>query len=121
MKKLFIVLATIAIETFVGCNLTMNQELSNTDQVSEEDFIYRLYTLTSEFNENEQVKIFVELEYIGNREQVSIYQATSSFSFPMIEKTRHFRVEYPMQQPLRSTTLVKRATHTGVFRWCWWF
>jgi hypothetical protein len=81
--------------------------LSTNSEVNEGDFVYRLVTEKAEYRINESVKIFAELEYVGNSEEVVIFHAASPFYFPMIEKTRNYEIGYPMKQPLESTTLKK--------------
>lgn len=82
--------------------------VSNTSsETTEGDFIYRLSTEKGEYRENESVKIYAELEYIGDEEKITIYHAASPFYFPMVEKTRGYMIEYPMNEPLERTNLVK--------------
>ena len=85
-----------------------NYEVLNTkDEVTEGDFIYRLVTEKAEYLDNESVRIYAELEYIGDNEEITIYHAASPFYFPMVEKTRDFSIGYPMNEPLLSTKLIK--------------
>ncbi|MBM7573668.1 hypothetical protein [Aquibacillus albus] len=81
--------------------------LNTTDEETEGDFIYRIVTEKGEYRNNETVNIYSELEYIGDKEGVTIYHAASPFNFPMVEKTRGFEIGYPMNEPLRNTTLIK--------------
>ena len=81
--------------------------LKTKDEVTEGDFIYRLVTEKAEFLDNESVRIYAELEYIGDNEEITIYHAASPFYFPMVEKTRDFSIGYPMNEPLLSTKLIK--------------
>ncbi|MFD0871434.1 MULTISPECIES: hypothetical protein [Paenibacillus] len=75
------------------------------DEVKEGDFVYRLVTEKPEYREGEPVVLYAELEYVGDKEEVTIYHAASPFYFPMTEKTRGYSIEYSMPQPLVSTTL----------------
>jgi hypothetical protein len=81
--------------------------LKTRDEVTEGDFIYRLVTEKGEYLNNESVNIFAELEYIGDKEAITIFHAASPFHFPMVEKTRNIPMGYPMKEPLLSTTLIK--------------
>jgi hypothetical protein len=83
-----------------------NEVLNTSVEVSEGDFIYRIETEKGEYLKNEKVKIYAELEYIGDKDEVNIYHAASPFSFPMVEKTRDFQIDYFMNEPLISTTLI---------------
>ncbi|MBO8171515.1 MAG: hypothetical protein H0Z33_06480 [Bacillaceae bacterium] len=83
-------------------------QVQNTqDEVTEGDFTYRLVTEKKEYQQGEPVRIYAELVYTGDREEITIYHAASPFYFPMVEKTRGFTIDYPMEQPLVSTTLKK--------------
>ncbi|WP_186328386.1 hypothetical protein [Paenibacillus sp. 32O-W] len=75
------------------------------DEVKEGDFVYRLVTEKSEYRGEEPVVLYAELEYVGDKKEVTIYHAASPFYFPMTEKTRGYSIEYSMPQPLVSTTL----------------
>jgi len=85
-----------------------NYEVIKTmDEVIEGDFIYRLVTEKGEYLDNESVNIYAELEYIGDNEEITIYHAASPFFFPMVEKIRDYSIDYPMDEPLISTKLIK--------------
>ena len=85
-----------------------NYEVIKTmDEVTEGDFIYRLVTEKGEYLDNESVNIYAELEYIGDNEEITIYHAASPFFFPMVEKIRDYSIDYPMDEPLISTKLIK--------------
>lgn len=74
-------------------------------EVTEGDFIYRLVTEKEEYRSDESVTIYAELEYIGDKETVTIYHSASPFYFPIVEKTRDYDIGYGMDQPLLNTTL----------------
>jgi hypothetical protein len=83
-------------------------EVSNPEaEVTEDDFIYRLVSEKDEYNAKEPVSIYAELEYIGNKESVTIYHAASPFHFPMYEKTRDYTIGFGMEEPLLNTILMK--------------
>ncbi|WP_235548967.1 hypothetical protein [Paenibacillus sp. Soil522] len=74
-------------------------------EITEDDFVYRLVTEKEEYQKGYSVKIYAELEYIGDKETVIIYHAASPFYFPIVEKTRDYEINYGMNEPLLSTTL----------------
>ncbi|WP_314000845.1 hypothetical protein [uncultured Paenibacillus sp.] len=74
-------------------------------EVTERDFVYRLVSDKKEYVEGEPVLIYAELEYVGDKDSVTIYHASSPFYFPIVEKTRDYVIGYAMDQPLISTTL----------------
>lgn len=126
MKKLipFGLLWFATISLITGCNSTENKQITNSNQVLESkqeikdgDFVYRISTEKEQYDENGPIKIIAELEYVGEKEQVEIFHAASPFSFPMVEKTRNYLIDYPMNEPLLSTTILKgtplREEYTG--------
>lgn len=98
----------------VGCNKTEKPksdttlEVINTKkEVKEGDFIYRLVSEKEVYAENGPIQLYAELEYIGDKTEIEIFHAASPFYFPMVEKTRDYQIEYAMNEPLLSTTLIK--------------
>ncbi|MFD1032240.1 hypothetical protein [Metaplanococcus flavidus] len=71
------------------------------------DFIYRLVSEQEEYASGGPVEIYAELEYVGEQDSIDIYHAGSTFFFPMEEKTHGYQVDYPMIEPLLTTTLTK--------------
>lgn len=55
-------------------------------EVTEGDFIYRLIADKKEYKVGEPYHIYAELEYIGDKEQETIYHAASPFYFTLTEK-----------------------------------
>ncbi|MCL7748685.1 hypothetical protein [Halalkalibacter alkaliphilus] len=83
-------------------------EVTNTHaELEEGDFIYRLVTERGEYNQGDRVTLYAELEYIGEKDEVTIYHAASPFHFPIVEKVRNYKVDYFMNEPLVSTVLKK--------------
>jgi hypothetical protein len=114
MKKVFL-LGTMLIMTFlIGCTSQNNidtGELDNydvsktSDEVTDGDFVYRLVTERGQYQEDEPVKVYAELEYIGEKDEITIFHAASPFYFPIKEKVRNYDLGYAMNEPLISTTL----------------
>lgn len=112
MKQFIVVFLFVFIFVLTGCSNNETQQLASTQkvvekEVTEGDFIYRLVTEKTEYVENEPVNIYAELEYIGPKDEIEIFHAASPFSFPIVEKTRGFEIDYVMEQPLLRTTLIK--------------
>ncbi|PWW00916.1 hypothetical protein DFQ01_11161 [Paenibacillus cellulosilyticus] len=76
-------------------------------EVKEGDFVYRLVAETAEDHSADSVKLYAELEYAGDQDEVTITHAMSPFYFPMKETTRGYDISYMMDQPLITTTLRK--------------
>lgn len=81
--------------------------LETRKEITEGDFVYRLVSEREEYVENGPVKLYAELEYIGDKEKIEISHAASPFYFPMVEKTRNYQIDYGMNEPLLHTTLIK--------------
>ncbi len=116
MKKylLYVVVFSVFLIVLVGCNEKEKPSSENTQagletrkELTEGDFIYRLVTEKAEYIENGPVKVYAELEYIGDKKEIEIFHAASPFYFPMVETTRDYQIDYGMNQPLLSTTLIK--------------
>lgn len=97
----------------LGDNATNNADLDEYEvthpevEVTEGDFIYRLVSEKEQYDANGPVKIYAELEYVGDQEEIEIFHAASPFYFPIHEKSRDYEIGYGMEEPLLSTTLVK--------------
>ncbi|KAB8137632.1 hypothetical protein F9U64_08675 [Gracilibacillus oryzae] len=76
-------------------------------EVQQGEFIYRLITEQESYQTGEDVKLFAELEYVGNKQEITIYHAASPFSFPIKELTAGYEIGYPMNEPLLTTTIKK--------------
>lgn len=118
MKRLIMLLLTMS--AFILTSCTSNEETKKKESLLDEykvinthsevrvrDFIYRIVSEKQEYEQNEKVKIYAELEYVGNVDKITIYHASSPFYFNVEERTRHYSLEYFMNQPLVRTTIVK--------------
>ncbi len=118
MKKISLILSFLfLLIVLFGCQQNSNEKVDNKPsdtriietkaEVTEEDFIYRLVTEKAEYGKNEPLKIYAELEYTGDQDEIVISHSASPFYFPIVETTRNYEVGYNMEEPLVSTTLVK--------------
>ena len=76
------------------------------------DFVYRLVSEKEKYERGDQVQVYGELEYIGEKDEITIGHAASAFYFPMKELTRDYNISYAMNEPY-ITTKLKRASHCG--------
>ncbi|MBM7660964.1 hypothetical protein JOC85_001736 [Bacillus mesophilus] len=111
MKRKILCFFILIIMLLIGCTGQITKvnpdqfiQEQTRDEVIVDDFIYRLVTEKSTY-QNEEIVMYAELEYIGEQDNITIYHAASPFHFPMIEKTREYTIEYGMNEPLISTTL----------------
>lgn len=118
MKKISLILPVLLLSfVLVGCQQNSNEKVENEPsnirfletkaEVAEEDFIYRLVTEKAEYDKNEPLKIYAELEYKGDQEEIVIFHSASPFYFPIVETKRNYEIGYDMEQPLLSTKLMK--------------
>lgn len=110
MKKiLFLISFWVMITILIGCNSSNDHQAVQPTISETKDgyFIYRLVTEKEKYAQGEPVKIYAELEYIGDEEEVTIYHADSPFHFPITEKARNYELGYAMNMPLLSTALIK--------------
>ncbi|SDI44974.1 hypothetical protein SAMN05192534_1592 [Alteribacillus persepolensis] len=117
MRKLYRYLTILFIFLLASCNLEdvnsdtskgkNNKSSKQVSEVTEDDFIYRLVSEKGQYEANEQVGIYAELEYVGDKDEIKIFHAASPFHFPMYEKTRGYEIGYIMEEPLLTTTITK--------------
>ncbi len=118
MKKLSFIMSLVLLSIgLLGCQQSNNEKVDNKvnasqtletkAEVIEGDFVYRLVSEKTEYSKNEPIKIYAELEYTGDKEEIEIAHSASPFSFPMVETTRDYGIDYNMNEPLLSTKLIK--------------
>lgn len=117
MRKLILITILILSLVVAGCASNSgvekggspldNNEASIIAEETKDDFIYRLVSESGEYPDGEAVKMYAELEYIGDKNKVTIYHASSPFYYNMTEKTREFEIQSVMPMPLLNTTLKK--------------
>lgn len=117
MKKHLLWAGIIIALLLAGCGKDDDNNISNElgsytvqnsqAEVSKGDFIYRLISEKEEYLDKDEVKLYAELEYIGDQEEITIYHAMSPFYFPLEEKIRGIKIDYPMPEPLIIRKLVK--------------
>ncbi|MED4456371.1 hypothetical protein [Metabacillus fastidiosus] len=116
--KISLILSTMFLSIgLFGCQQNNNKKVDNEPsdtqtletkaEVIEEDFVYQLVTEKAEYGKNEPIKIYAELEYTGDKEEIEIFHSASPFLFPMVETTRNYEIGYSMEEPLLSTKLIK--------------
>ncbi len=76
-------------------------------EVPDGDFVYRLVSEKEQYEHGDQVRVYAELEYVGELDEVTIGHAASAFYFPMKELTRDYNISYAMNEPYITTTLKK--------------
>lgn len=122
MKKWLKFSSFLFVFILIGCQASLaknsSDEMNNRKseekqkrQVSAEtvegDFIFRLISEKDTYKEGEPVSIYAELEYIGDKESVTIFHASTPFIISIYEKTRGYSIDGVVNTILLSTTLQK--------------
>ncbi|WP_280770550.1 hypothetical protein [Salipaludibacillus daqingensis] len=114
MNKYFIGSIITSLFFLVGCHSSdsiSSSELDEyvvsqtTDETIQDDFIFRLVSEKKEYNEGEEVALYGEIEYIGEKDEVTIYHSSSAVLFPMEEKIRGYDIGFAVDDIGLSTTL----------------
>ncbi|WP_246944860.1 hypothetical protein [Bacillus pinisoli] len=100
MYRVIITVVTILI-LLIGCqssNFIVSEvekaTVSKTsDEVRKDDFVFRLVTEKEQYEEGEEVKLYGEIEYVGNRNGVVISHSSSAILYTIEEKIRGFVIE----------------------------
>ena len=105
MKKTsFVVFLVFLSIILVGCQ---QEKIGTHADVTEVDLIYRLVTEKAAYSDTEPIQQYAELEYIGDKEKITIWHADSPFYFPMTETTRNYEIDSFKPLPLISTEMIK--------------
>ncbi|MFA9556903.1 hypothetical protein ACERII_06350 [Evansella sp. AB-rgal1] len=126
MKKVLFLLLASVIVIFASCNTDSNgvnnvnesvESLNLTTEVEviDGDFVYRLVTEKDEYEEHGDVTIYAELEYIGEKDNITINHAASPFYFDIHEITRNYTIHHAVDTPLFSTILHKGEPYREVY------
>lgn len=123
MDKLLVVFVIIIGLFITGC-ASQNQIDTNDlneydvqqtfDEVTENDFVFRLTSEKETYKVGEEVKLSGELEYIGDRPEVTIVHSASVIQFPMTEKVRDYYIdsavaEIGVTKELQSGDVIKES------------
>lgn len=79
-----------------------------TDETRQNEFIFRLVSEKAKYQVGEEVKLYGELEYIGDQAEVAISHSSSAITFPMEERTRGYPIG-AMVNDIGLTTVLKKG------------
>lgn len=117
MYKRFIALVTILVFFVSGCsssNKVSNTELEDyevkktIDENVQGDFVFRLVSEKNEYETGEDVKLYGEITYIGDQNEVTITHSSSAILFSLEEKVRGFDIGYSVED-LEVATVLKKG------------
>ncbi|MCG7344643.1 hypothetical protein MHZ92_10880 [Sporosarcina sp. ACRSL] len=75
------------------------------DENVQGDFVFRLVSEKNEYGNGEDVKLFGEITYAGDKDEVTIYHSSSAILFTLVEKTRIYNIEFAVNDIGLSTVL----------------
>ena len=108
MKKIGLILSLMFLSmSLFGCQQNNDKKVGNATHNTENLEMKAEVTEGDFVGEDEPIKIYAELEYIGDKEEVTISHAASPFYFPMVETTRNYEISYLMEQPALGTVILK--------------
>ncbi|RKD25737.1 hypothetical protein BEP19_01995 [Ammoniphilus oxalaticus] len=90
-----------------GDHLQDSDVTNTTDETVEGDFVFRLVSEKGAYEVGEEINLYGELEYIGDKEEITIHHSSSAILFPMREQTRGYEIDYPVNDIGLTTTLKK--------------
>lgn len=89
-------------------NLEQFNVKKNATQVIEDDFIFRLVSEKEQYDEGETVKLYGEIVYKGDKEEVTIFHSSSAILFNITEHARDYEIGYGVQD-IGVTTVLKQG------------
>ncbi|TYS47663.1 hypothetical protein [Bacillus infantis] len=115
-KYLFSAVFLLSTILTAGCQSSHSVDNSDLEkyevsQISDEtvqgDFIFRIKSEKGEYEEGEDIELYGEIEYIGEKDEVKIHHSSSAILFPMREKIRGYEIGSAVNDIGLSTTLKK--------------
>ncbi len=114
----YLILAVFLLFTILTAGCQSSHSVDNRDlekyevsQTSDEnvqgDFIFRIKSEKGEYGVGEDIELYGEIEYIGEKEEVTIYHSSSAVLFPMREKIRGYEIGSAVNDIGLSTTIKK--------------
>ncbi|MCK6206581.1 hypothetical protein KZX50_14120 [Bacillus infantis] len=108
-----LLLSTILTAGCQSSNSVDNRDLEKykVSQISDEtvqgDFIFRIKSEKEEYREGEDIELYGEIEYIGEKDEIIVRHSSSAIFFPMREKIRGYEIGSLVNDIGLSTTLKK--------------
>ena len=103
----------LVMATGCGTKQIKNSDVENHDvkqteeQTAEDDFQFTLVSEKDAYHTDEEVKVYGEIEYTGDEDEMTIHHQAPVISFPMEEKEREFAIDYSVTDTEETTTLKK--------------
>ncbi|MFF2886429.1 hypothetical protein [Paenibacillus sp. NPDC057967] len=118
VMAVFLLMMAMLLASCGGELQAMNKKTS-AEPVQASDFVHRLYLERDDYREGDQVTFISELEYVGDRESVTINHAMTPFYYAIRDSSGTYSFPYMMDQPLIYTTLYPGKPHVEKYSNGW--
>lgn len=114
MKKCVSAYATILVLVISGCYSTNSIKSSDLkayevkniiDETRQGDFVFRLVSEKEQYKKGEDVRMYGEIEYTGEKDEITIHHSSSAILFQLTEEIRAYDIDYGVKDIGVSTTL----------------
>lgn len=115
LKRRFIIYTTLLTILLSACNVSsFNSDVlekyevqNNVDEITQDDFVFRLVSEKKQYNKDEDIKLYGEIEYIGTMEEITIHHSSSAILFDMKEEARGYEIGFGVNDIGLTTTIKK--------------
>ncbi|WP_077303210.1 hypothetical protein [Virgibacillus pantothenticus] len=123
--KYYIAFTAILVLFISGCsssNQISNSDLEEydvekkIDESIQGDFVFRLVSDKKEYEAGDDVKLYGEITYVGDKDEVNIHHSSSAILFPMEEKVRGFDIGFVVKEIGLSTMLKQGEPYREEYR-----
>lgn len=123
MYKYFIVCVTVFALFMSGCSSSVKnisdlekyEVKQTTDEVVQDDFIFRLVSVKEEYHSGEVVELYGEIEYTGDKDEITILHSSSAVIFSMKEEARGYEIGFGVNDIGITTILEKGVPYRGEY------
>src|SRR5699024_8293974 len=114
MKKCVSAYAAILVLVISGCYSTNSIKSSDLkayevkniiDETRQGDFVFRLVSEKEQYKKGEDVRMYGEIEYTGEKDEITIHHSSSAILFQLTEEIRAYDIDYGVKDIGVATTL----------------
>lgn len=99
-----------------GTEIKKHDVNQTTAEAKQDDFIFRLISEKKQYSVGEEVRLYGEIEYVGDKEEVTIRHASSAILFPMEETVRGYKISFAVNDIGLSTTIKKGVPYREAYK-----
>lgn len=86
------------------------------DEVTEDKFTFQLVSSKEEYMPGEEVELYGEIIYTGEKESISIHHSSSAVLFSLEEQIRAYEISLPVMEIAMKTELIPDQPHKEIFK-----